>query len=169
MSSQESLRTGAAESATVAAFARRPVVGISVDATLVECARLMHDRHVGSLIVLSSRDGRDVPIGMLTDRDIATEVVAFQLDPSALTAEDIMSGPVICLPATTTLSQALTTMREAGVRRLPLVDAQGELTGIVSVDDLFAALTEQLSDLVLAGQAARDREHAQRSARARPE
>jgi len=59
--------------------------------TITTCAKRMHAEHVGCLIVVEKDDGSQFPIGMLTDRDIAIEVVAFGLDPNALTAGDVMS------------------------------------------------------------------------------
>jgi CBS domain-containing protein len=50
------------------------------------CARRMHDEHVGCLVIVEDNDGEEFPVGILTDRDIAIEVVAFGLDPATMTA-----------------------------------------------------------------------------------
>jgi predicted transcriptional regulator len=66
-------------------------ITVNQDATLVTCAQLMHDTNAGCLIVTGLRSGHPVPLGVLTDRDITVEVVAFSLDPNVITAGDIMT------------------------------------------------------------------------------
>ena len=69
----------------------RDAMTVEPDTPLVQCARLMHDANVGSLAVTVLRNGQRVPIGIVTDRDITIEVVAFSLDPNVITAGDIMA------------------------------------------------------------------------------
>ena len=79
----------------------------------------MHDEHVGCLVVVEQNDGSEFPVGMLTDRDIAIEVVAFGLDPATMTAGDVMSERPAVVEEDDDLLDALAHMRERGVRRLP--------------------------------------------------
>ena len=66
-------------SCTVASFCIREVVTVTRETPVLRCAQLMHDEHVGAVVITDEIDGKRVPVGMLTDRDIAIEVVAFDV------------------------------------------------------------------------------------------
>lgn len=153
-----------ARSSTVADYCIREVVTAGRDMTITACARLMHDRHVGSLVVVENRGGREFPVGILTDRDIAIEVVAFGVNADALTAGDIMSAAPALAQEDEDLLSVLATMRERGVRRLAVIDADGALAGIVSADDLWEVLAETVDGLVRVIRAEQTRERATRGA-----
>jgi CBS domain-containing protein len=112
------------------------------------CARRMHDEHVGCLVVVEDNDGEEFPVGVLTDRDIAIEVVAFGLDPRALTAGDVMSEKPIVVEEDDDLLDALAHMRERGVRRLPVVRPDGALAGMLALDNLLEALGEEIDGML---------------------
>jgi CBS domain-containing protein len=122
------------------------------------CARRMHDEHVGCLVVVERSDGSDFPVGMLTDRDIAIEVVAFGLDPGTMTAGDVMSDKPAVVEEDDDLLDALAHMRERGVRRLPVVRPDGALTGMLALDNLLEALGEEIDGMVGVMRAQRTRE-----------
>lgn len=124
------------------------VVTVKHDASLVECAKIMHDDHVGSLVVVESRGDHRIPVGMLTDRDIAIEAVAFALDTSTITAGDIMAQPIITARSDEDLMAVLTKMRKHGIRRIPIVTADGSLTGILAADDIWETLAKEVDGLV---------------------
>ena len=98
----------------------------------------MHDEHTGTVVVIREKQKLKIPIGIIADRDIAIEVVAFGLDERTLTTGDLMTPHLATAREDTDLLAALAMMREHGVRRLPVVDSQGALAGIVSADDLLA-------------------------------
>ena len=81
------------------------------------------------------------------DRDIAVEVVAAGVNPEALTAGDIMGPDLATVREGEGLFEALRYMRDKGVRRMPVVDADGALVGILTLDDLLSLLAEQLTEL----------------------
>jgi len=117
---------------------------------LVEAARLMREQHVGCLVVVDDSTGRRRVVGVLTDRDIVTAVVAPGLVPGALTVGDVMSADVATAQEDDSLIDLMRTMRAKGVRRVPVLGAQGELVGIASLDDVLVILSEELSLLVAA-------------------
>jgi CBS-domain-containing membrane protein len=144
----------------------REVVTALPDTPLSRCAQLMHDEHVGSLVIVEQRDGRRVPTGMVTDRDIAIEAVAFGIDPRALNAADLMSSPPALAREEDDLMSVLARMREHGVRRLPVVGREGELRGIVAADDLLGMLAQQIDGLASLVEASHRREARSRAAQA---
>lgn len=132
------------QTALVRDLAVRAVVKVDRETTVADCAKIMRNEHVGSVIVATGSE----PEGIVTDRDIVIEVVAMGLDPAALTAGDIMSTPLATVRESDDLFDALARMRERGVRRLAVVDDAGRLTGVLAVDNLLEVLAEQVDGVV---------------------
>src|SRR3972149_2665068 len=108
----------------------------------------MRQHHVGSLVVVEDMDGgKRVPIGLVTDRDIMMEITAMGLDPAVITVGDIMDAEVVTARESEGVLETMEIMRYKGVRRLPIVGADGQLVGIVTIDDLLEVLAEQLTEL----------------------
>jgi len=134
---------------TVGDICTRNVAVAPKTAMIVDAAKRMRTSHVGDLVVVENRNGRQVPIGIVTDRDIVISVVAS--DPAHivyLLVGDVMSDDLVTAYEHEPLEVALKRMKESGVRRLPVVDAEGALIGILTLDDVLEYLTVQQSDLV---------------------
>lgn len=127
----------------------REVTVCAPQATILEAAQLMREQHVGDLVVVEVVDGRRVPVGMLTDRDIVLAIVAKQANPEKIFVNEVMSAPPTLVNERDDLWLAASRMRLNGVRRLPVVDDAGGLSGIVSLDDLLEAVSGLLSELWL--------------------
>lgn len=136
------------------------VATITADQSICACALQMRLDHVGSLVVV---DENQTPLGMITDRDIAIEVVARKLNPEQLTVKDIMTAPVVTATPNESMVVALARMREFGVRRLPIVDEQGKLVGVISNSNLVEELSGLLDSLVRNIHSSKTREVALRS------
>jgi len=135
----------------------REVVFTTRDTTVQAAAKLMRQHHVGTVVVVDDANGRHVPVGIVTDRDIVIEVCAVDLNPNVITVGDIMAPELLTVREGEGLLQTVEIMRYKGVRRLPVVDQDGNLAGIVSIDDLLEALTEQMTEMTrILG---REREH----------
>lgn len=118
---------------------------------LGEAARLMRGHHVGSLVVIEERSPTlRIVVGMITDRDIATAVVAADRDPHAFRVADVMSSDVVTAREQDSLLDLLAVMRRKRVRRVPVVGGQGELIGLVALDDVLAVVAEQMHALAAA-------------------
>ncbi len=141
----------------------REVVFVTREATVQTAAKLMRSHHVGTVVVVDDLNGRQVPVGIVTDRDIVVEVNAVDLDPDVITAGDIMAPELATVREDEGLLQTVEIMRYKGVRRLPVTGGDGSLVGIVSMDDLFGALTEQLTEMTRI--LSRGREHEIRNRR----
>lgn len=126
--------------------------------TLNGAARLMRENHVGCLIVVDEVGGRRIVVGVLTDRDIVTAVVASDLDPSKLNVEDVMTTDLVTAREEDSLIDLMHTMRGKGVRRIPVVGVAGELIGVVTLDDVLDILAQELGLLVGAIDSGRQRE-----------
>lgn len=123
-------------------FERGAVVAQAEESARAAAIR-MREHHVGCVVV--TRDAH--PIGILTDRDIALRVVAEGRDPEQTKIADIVTYDVTTIERDAEVGTAARLMREHGVRRLPIVDEAGHVTGIVTADDLVALLAENLYDV----------------------
>ena len=132
---------------SIGEICNRKVVVMQREETIAEAAKLMRDQHVGSVLIVNEQDGKRVPIGIATDRDLVVEVIAPELDPDAITVGDIMMTSFVVVKEDTGVSEAIQYMRAKGVRRLPVVDAEAKLLGIVTLDDLLILLAEELDTL----------------------
>jgi len=134
------------------------VVRASRSTTLQEAAKLMRKQHVGALVVTDEGLERDRPLGIVTDRDIVIKAVAEGLPVQRATVGDIMTQALATVLRTDTLTQALELMRTRGVRRLAVAEANGELAGIVSMDDIVDRLAGEIGAMhgILGNELARE-------------
>jgi CBS domain-containing protein len=121
------------------------VVSCTADATLPEVAALMRKHHVGDVVVVENKDGGQVPVGIVTDRDIVIEAIALDLDAEVFTAGDMMTTPVLSVREDEGFVETLRLMRHHRVRRMPVVTASDSLYGIVTADDIINLLALELS------------------------
>ena len=132
---------------TVEEFCTRDVVHIETLESVAKAARLMHERQIGSVVIVE-KDGKVTrPVGIITDRDIAVRVVAQGLDPDRTPALRVMGTGVVSIGEKEGVARALALMRSKGVRRLPVVDAAGALVGILAADDLLGFFAEEMSGM----------------------
>lgn len=120
------------------------VVCVEPDARVTDVARLMSERDVGSVLVLTN----DRPRGIITDRDLVVRCLAENLDPGDTTIENIMTESVESCFETDGIFDCIEKMRKTRVRRMPVVDEQGKAVGIVSFGDILAILTKELHALI---------------------
>ena len=125
------------------------VVTAEATTTLIDIAKLMRKNHVGAVVIVDEKDSKR-PVGIVTDRDIVVEVVAAGQDPRTLKAGEIMSGSLATTSTEDDVSWTLKVMRDHGVRRLPVVDGQSRMVGIVALDDLLNAYSSTLHDVAQA-------------------
>lgn len=134
---------------TVGDICNRNVVVAPRGEMIVDAAKRMRTSHVGALVVVETRNGRHVPVGIVTDRDIVLSVVAS--DPEhmfSLLVSDVMGTDLITAREQDVIETALAKMHAHGVRRLPIVDGAGTLVGILTLDDVLRYITATQSELV---------------------
>jgi signal-transduction protein with cAMP-binding, CBS, and nucleotidyltransferase domain len=131
----------------VGEICRSPVVTCRRETGVPELALLMREHHVGAVIVVDEHDGRISPIGIVTDRDLVVQVLAERIDPALLAAGDLLGGELVTIDHREGIYDAIWHMRSKRVRRLPVVDAQCRLVGMLTMDDVTRFLAEELSDM----------------------
>ena len=116
---------------------------IGIEANVASAAKAMCRDEVGSCIVLQN----NLPIGIVTEEDINCKVVAKDKRPGTVLVSEIMSTPLITVPAGKTVGDAAHMMIRHKVRRLPIVNDQKKVIGIITVRDLLTVSTE-MNDLM---------------------
>ena len=124
---------------------KRKVVIIEPDDPVKLAAKRMEDKLVGSLVVI---DG-DRPVGIITDRDIALRVVAREKSPDT-PVKEVMTKDPVTIREDATFFELTKTFRDAAVRRLIVVDKDGKLVGLISIDDVMELLTTEFANLIAA-------------------
>lgn len=129
---------------------RRPrLIILHPQSSAREAARAMADNHIGAVLVTDDHE----LVGIVTDRDIALDVVAAELDAPRTTVRDVMSDEIACVDINDNVSDVLDLMRSYACRRVPVVDA-GRPVGIITLDDLLLedAITMDEARSVIAAQ-----------------
>lgn len=124
-------------------FCQRQVISIAPESNILEACRLMQMNNIGCLVVQE----RGKMCGILTDRDIALKVAGESRSPQRTKAREIMSHSPVRIPVEQSLRQLTNLMRVHRVRRVPIVNGVDEVLGIVTMDDIIALISGEMSDL----------------------
>ena len=139
-------------------YCNREVVVVEQDESITEAAKIMREYHVGDVVIVRTENGRQIPVGIMTDRDIALEIVAKSADPGALSIGDAMTYDLTTVNEDDDLMHVIEIMRDRSIRRVPVVNIDEALVGIITVDDLLDLMSEVFIDIVhlVHGQARRE-------------
>lgn len=122
------------------------VITIEKDATLKEAVRLMSLKHVGSIVVTESRGKNKFPVGVITDRDIALALDTSDT-PLVMKVEVVMQSHPITINTEDGIYDTIIKMQAHGVKRMPVLNNDGTLYGLVSADDLLSLMGEEINSL----------------------
>lgn len=126
-------------------FCRREVVTCQPDEALVDVVSIMRTRNISSVVVCRGED----PIGIFTDRDLRNKVVAQGMQPTLLKVADVMNAPLMVIPESAVLYEALYTMSRKKIHRLGVVDGKDKLCGIITDTDIVRLQAHSPHQLVL--------------------
>lgn len=129
--------------------------------SLQAAANLMREHHVGSLLVTADSAEGVRAVGIVTDRDLVVEAMARGLDADDTEVGRLATNALAAVPASASVEEAISAMKESGVRRL-LVTDDGRIRGIVSLDDMLHLLAHEMLELAGAARHGIDRESAER-------
>jgi len=121
------------------------IVTVTPDDRVLDAVKVMNDHRIGSVIVVDKADGKMV--GIFTERDLLTRVVAEGLKPESTKVADVMTRRVVCCSRQTSADELRSVIREKRVRHIPVVDDDTPV-GMVSIGDLNNARTEDLEQTV---------------------
>ena len=115
-----------------------PVIFVDADSTVAQALTLMRRRNIHSLMVALS--GND--FGIVTTTDIRDKIAGAERDPKTTLVSEIMTTPVICAHPEMSLKDCSLKMKDKGVHHLPVSDERGMIVGMISANDIFAAIEE---------------------------
>jgi CBS domain-containing protein len=118
--------------------------------TLQECAALMGENHVGSVLVTEEAPGGPQAVGIVTDRDLVVEAMARGLAPAQASIGQITARRLVTVPSTASIDEAIQVMKREGVRRLLVAAPDRRLVGIISMDNLLDALAGEIAGIAQA-------------------
>jgi CBS domain-containing protein len=121
----------------------KKVVSVTKDSSIQEAAKLMRKNHIGDVVVVDAKS--NVPIGIITDRDIVMATVALNIPFEGLCVGDIMTEKVVTVNQDAGIHEVIKLMRTHGVKRIPVVGAKKALAGIVSRDNVMKFLGDEFS------------------------
>ncbi len=120
-----------------------PVITVEENAPANTVAELMTKQDLGCIVV-TNNEGK--PLGIITERDLVTRVLAKNITPDSLTAKEVMTSPLIMMEPDATISDAARRMSRLNIRRLGVV-YKGNLTGLLSSKDVLAVMPELLETI----------------------
>lgn len=128
---------------TIRDLVRTDIVTASTDQSAGNLATLMKEEDVGSVVIVEERR----PVGIVTDRDLTTKVLEDRADPREVLAGDVMTPGPVTAGIDDGVFDVIRAMRDAPVRRMPVVGDDGTIAGIVTLDDLLVLLADELGGL----------------------
>lgn len=119
------------------------ITSLPSTATVLDAAKFMTDMNVGSVIITDA----DSPSGLITDRDVVSKVLAQGKDSKTTKIGEIMVSPVVTISEDKDIIDATKLMSSHGIRRLPVTDSTGKLTGVISLDDVLVMLGNEMQNI----------------------
>ena len=132
------------ESLTVAGIMIKDVKTAKENQTVKAIARIMNENEIGSVVIVKITDA-DKAVGIVTERDVVRMAGATQVLTLQTPVRDIMSKPVITIEATGSIKDAIQAMELNNFRRLPVVDKEKKIVGIITDKDIFRAIMKSQS------------------------
>jgi len=117
---------------------------IGPDESVATAADRMRQRTVGSLIVV---DGLKHPLGIVTDRDLVIRALADARDADSTPVSEVMTPDIVVATSDTSINSALRLMRDGPFRRLPIVNLDGVLIGLVTIDDMLIRIGHEFGEI----------------------
>lgn len=119
------------------------LTSLSSEASVTECARIMREKDIGAILVTENGS----PKGVVTDRDLVLRLIADGTDCRNVKVKEVMSRVVETISCDEGILNACQKMKNAHVRRLPVVDNNQKAIGLLSLDDLFQLIGQEMSCL----------------------
>lgn len=128
---------------SIGTICNKQVICVEIWTSIYDVAKLMEEKNIGCVIVINN----EKPCGLITDRDILIRVINKKLNPEETYVDEIMSELVLTLEEDMDLYDALEMVKGMSVRRFPVTDKNGNLKGIVTLDDIIYLLGKEMYDV----------------------
>lgn len=127
-------------------FMSREITSLPGYASALDAVKFMTDMNVGSVVVVEE----GMPVGIVTDRDILTKIMVGGKDAGKVKIREIMSAPIHTVKEDEDLLEVTHQMSEHSVRRFPVVDDGGKMTGFIALDDILMFLGDEMQHIASA-------------------
>ena len=121
----------------------KKVITVDKDETVDRAVNRMNEHGIGCLIVVSER----IAVGILTERDLLKRVLAKAKDPRETKVHEVMTQPLVYVSPDTDIDKAKAVMSRFRIKKLPVIDSEGHLVGLITVTDIANSLERMLRDL----------------------
>jgi CBS domain-containing protein len=128
---------------TVFDCCQRNVVSVTPETSVSFVTGLMKEKNIGCVVITS----KDRPVGIVTDRDIVLRRVTMHEDPDQISIDTLMTREVVTIRGDAGIFEAIQQMKNAGVRRIPVVDLKGHLVALLTVDDIIRLIAREMADI----------------------
>lgn len=132
---------------SVSQYCNRDTISIADGDNALDAAKLMRKHHTGTLVVVSEEDDKRIPLGLLGESALVTEVLARGTDPKSVTAAELMQPMTASAREDEAVWAVVERMREHDQRRLAITDSEGSLLGLLVADDILELLAAGLVDI----------------------
>lgn len=133
--------------ATISSLYEKNVICVDKNSSIGDAAKLMRKKHVGSVVIVNREKNKSVPIGILTDRDLIVKAIAQDVPLESISVSDIMAPTIALAHEGDGVYDMIKVMKENAVARLPVVNFQNELIGIITARKIIQLISKELSDL----------------------
>ena len=126
----------------------RKIVMVATEASALEAAKLMLEHKVGCVVVVEKKRRENVPVGIVTEQDMVLKIVAGDARAGAIGVTAVMSEKLLTAREDKSVLDVLQQMHTKRIRHMPIVNAQGELIGILAAEDVLALLAREGGDFL---------------------
>ena len=129
-------------SAPVSEFMTKIVITATLDQTIQTVCKIMYENNIGSVVIVKREIDGFSPIGILTERDITHALGSVELFPTQTPVRELMSTNMISIKPESSILDAVVIMHENNIRRLPVIDDNGKMTGIITDKHILGAIAK---------------------------
>jgi CBS domain-containing protein len=140
-----SIEDESAAAAPVSKFMTKTVLTANFDQTIQSVCQIMHENHIGSVVIVKREMDGNKPLGIITERDIIRKIGSVELFTTQTAIRELMSNNVISIKPHNTISDATRIMHGNNIRRLPVIDDDGKMVGIITDKDVLKAIAGKRS------------------------
>ena len=140
-----SIEDESAAAAPVSKFMTKTVLTANFDQTIQSVCQIMHENHIGSVVIVKREMDGNKPLGIVTERDIIRKIGSVELFTTQTAIRELMSNNVISIKPHNTISDATRIMHGNNIRRLPVIDDDGKMVGIITDKDVLKAIAGKRS------------------------
>jgi CBS domain-containing protein len=128
---------GDIDTVPVSKFMTKKVITMNIDQTIQSVCKVMNENNIGGIVIIKRGMTGDEPIGMITERDIIREIGAVDLFTAQTSIRELMNTKLTSIKPDNTINDAIRLMHGNNIRRLPVIDNDGKMVGIISDKDIL--------------------------------